>query len=78
MIRHDGSHDRPGDDVGHGSAWTARYRRSNSRGRGSGEIFVLQQESLTYNIVIGSVINGPLSADGRFSGNTDGPLGWLF
>ena len=78
MTRDDGSHDRRGDDVGHGPGWSAGYRRSDSRGRGSGEIFVLQQESLTSNIVIGSVINGPLSADGRFSGNTDGPLGWLF
>ena len=47
-------HDRPGDDVGQGSAWSARYRRSNSRDRGSGEIFVLQQEPLMSGIVAGS------------------------
>ena len=77
MIRHDGSHDRRGDDVEHGPAWSARYRRSNSRGRGSGEIPVLQQEPLISEIVAESGMNGLLSADRHFGRNADGPLEWL-
>src|SRR6516164_4365983 len=57
VTRHDGSRDRRGDDVGHGPAWSAHHRRSNSRDRGSREIPVLQQEPLRSNIVIGLVIN---------------------
>src|SRR5262249_30229981 len=59
------------------SSGESAYRRSNSRGRGSGEIPVLQQEPLISEIVAESRMNGLLSADRHFGRNADGPLEWL-